>query len=693
MAVDVTVRTDDGGSSRSPSDYSATSRWWAQPVPEFPDDASPEEVARATPAVHGSVVGYVRRLESAWTRHDIFDRLFDALYANRSLRSYHRALSVLDSAGYALGRLQVTTSIVDTFVSRFAKRRPHPMLVVDEAEWTQKQRAIEFRRFLDGKMRETEVDRLSDVCLGDSCRRGTGVLYVDDGEDDVVVEHVHRWELYVDPYEARGGEQAVRQMHRVRRFAREVLSEQYPQCRAAIASAPPSRMRPGETGTEEWTLPTGFYDRADVVDVYESWHLPSAPDAGDGRRARCLEGATLCYEAWDCERFPFAILRRHLRPFGFWGQGDVERLAPLQHDINLIARDLQQNIEAGGKLYLFTGGGGDQIPTEKLTGVKPMRVRGALPGQVQFLAPNAIAPAHQQILDSRIEYAYRFSGVADWSATSRSPLGAGASGIAIDTMEDLQSDRHAAFEQRFAHWRCDVAQLVLDAAHRVAERIRAQGKAGDEKRKYEAVWMEAGTLRRIAYDDVALDEGSYRVEVEPTSYLPSTRAGKLAALKELVSNGYVPQWAAAASFEEPDVAHVNRIVLAKYHNAERMMQELGDPDRYPMPPVPEPYHDPDLLLAFAVAYYNRAQCDRAPDEVLLRYGAFIDLCTYAKQQGQASVGGAEIQGPQALTPPSAAAMPGMTPPGAGLPPTMVPGGAPTVLPPTPMGMPPAGPPQ
>lgn len=675
MAVEVTVHTSDGGAARRPDDATATSRWWTR---------DPAGEGAPPPAVHGAVVGYVQRLQRAWSRHAIFDQLHERLYSNQTLRSYHRALAVLESAGYSLGRLLVTTSIVDTFVSRFSKRRPRPMLVVDEAEWLLKQQALDFRRFLDGKLREAGFEELRPECIADACRVGSGIVYVDDGPDDVVYERVKRRELFVDPFEARAGAKAIRQLHRVRRMAREVLCEQYPKLARQIMDAPPSKMLPGETGAEEWTTPAGFYDKADVIDVHESWHLPSAPDAGDGRRARCLEGATLCFEEWTCPRFPFAILRRHLRPQGFWGQGDVERLAPLQHDINLIARDLQQNIEVGGKLYLLTGGAADQQPTEKLIGVKPLRVRGALPNQIQFIAPTAIAPVHQQILDSRIEYAYRFAGVADWSATARSPLGAGASGVAIDTMEDLQSDRHAAFELRLSAWSCDVAQLTLDAAARVAERLKG------EKRKYEAVWMEAGTLERLAYDKVKLDEGKYRVEIEATSYLPTTRAGKLAALKELVANGYVPQWAAAASFEEPDIAHVNRIVLAKYHNAERMMQALGRPDKFPEPPVPEPYHDLDLLLAFAVAYYNRAQADRAPNDVQLRYAAFIDLVNDRKAEG-ASPGGAEIGTPAGLTPPGASAMPGMTPPGAGLPPDQVPGGAPPMMAPVPMGMPPGMP--
>lgn len=684
MAQEVQHDTSDPDNRRKQKSGGCNSRWWKADIAE-----------EGTTAVHDRLVPYVQRLRAAWTRMEIFERAMDRMYENRSLKSNRGALAVLEQVGFNAARLMVTTSIVDTFTARLSRRRPMPMFVVDEGEWSLKQQAIEMRAFVHGKMREHEVDEKSDEGGNDACVRGNGIVYVGDAEDDVVVERVHRRELLVDPHEAKGGPNAVRQMHRVRRMAREVLVAEYPDMADKIGHAPASRIRPGESGAEDWASPAGFYDESDVIDVYESWHLPSCDDYDedetDGRWARCIEGATLEFCTWTEQRFPFAILRRHLRKDSFWGQGDVERLAPLQHSINKMAADIQENIETAGKLYLFTSGSADNIPTEKFTGVRSMRVKGAAPGQVQFHAPTAISPAHQSILDSRIEYAYRFSGAADWAATARSPLGEGASGVALDTMEDLLSDRHASFEMRYSAWRCMIAQLIIDAAKRIAKRMKAgkdEGEAaadGDERKKpnkYTATWMNAGTLRRIAWDDAEMEDGSYRLEIEGTSYLPTTRGGKLAALTELVKNGIVPQWAAAGAFEEPDIAHTNRIVLAKYHNAERIMQILGDPTKEA--PTPLPYHDLDLLLAFGVAYYNRAECDRAPEEVLARYGAFIDLVIEEKKKPGAATGGAEIPNPAGmLAPPGPGGAPGGGPPmpaGGPAMPMEMPAGAPGMMP-------------
>lgn len=661
--TEVSVRTtDDGGSRRNATDQAARSDWWRANVTggKRPADISP------------ALVAYVRRLQRAWSRHDIFDRLHDRLYENRTLRSFTRALNALEQAGYGQTRLAVTTSIVDTFVSRFASRRTTPEFQVDDAEWTLKNQAQEFRKFLHGKMLETQTERLEDEAIKDSSVRGTGILYIDEGEDDIIVERVHRWELYIDPHEAKAGENGIRQMHRIRRVAREVLEAEYPMFKTQIRNAPASKSRPGEAGSEEWTSPAAFYDEGDVIDLYESWHLPSSKTAGDGRKAVCIEGCTLRYEEWTKPRFPFAILRRHLRQDGYWGQGDVERLAPIQHGINGLVRDIDQNLEVAGKLVVFTNEQMDATPTEKLTGTRPyrVRVRGPL-GALQFAVPQAVNMSHVQVLNERIQMAYNLSGVSDWSAQAKSPVGAGASGIAIDTMEDLQSQRHATFEQRLAHWKCDVAQRMLDAGRAVAERRKAN------KEKYQATWMDRGIMQRLDWDKVAIREEHYQLSIEQTSFIPRTRAGRLAIIAELVKNRMIPEWAAAASFQEPDVAHINRIVLAKYHNAERIMEILGNPNVEA--PVPLAMYDLTLHLAFAVAYYNYAEYAKASDQVLRRYMDYANMCAEKLGKDRDKLGEAVIPGAPGDMPPDPMAAAGGMPPG-----MPMPGGMPGMPPGMPM---------
>lgn len=674
LQTKITVDNTSGGGSDSPG----SSRWWDRPLPEKGDESKKAERERedVSATVHAEASPYIQTLMAAWERHDWFDRVHDRIYENRALLSYRKARELLEAAGFNPSRLAVTTNIVDTFVSRFTRRRPMPMFVVDGAEWSLKKKAQEFRKLLQGKMMETNVDRLSPACVKDACVRGTGLLYVDEGDDDIVVERSHRWEWFVDPYEAAAGPGAVRQKHRVKRVAREVLQAMYPDQRDVIAKAPPSRRRAHESESE-WANPLGSGAHENVIDVYESWHLPSGCDADDGRKAICIEGATLYFDRWEKPRFPVAVLRRHRRQDGYWGQGDVERLAEDQADVNRIARDIQRNAEVHGNLIIFTNEPNDSIPTEKLTGRGPMRIRhrGAQPPI--YHVPNPVGPSHLGYLERRISLMYDNSGVAQWSAQGRSPLGNGASGIAIDNMEDLQSDRHAEFEGDYSHWRCDVGHLIIDACQRVAENRKRKAKAdGKPSTSYSTTWMKGDTMQRIDWESAAMKEEQYSLQIEPTSYIPSTRAGKLAYAKELMDAGLMQRHHMLALFDEPDIAQHNRIELAAYNRALDVMEILGDDAQEA--PMPEPLWDLEVHLVFAKAFYQIAQNDRAPEEIQARYRDYADAVQDLMDQAKPA-GDPAIMPP--VDPAAMGAPPPMGPPG--MPPEMGMGG-----PPMPMEMPP-----
>lgn len=628
VVTQVTLNTSTGESGDGSSTQPGNARWWDKPLPKHADDA--DDVV----AVHGELVPYVQALRTTWSTHDWFDRCHDRIYENRALLALKGAIRALSSVGFNPSRMAVSTNIVDTFHNRFDRRRPMPRLAVDDADYDTKQQAAEFQAFIRAKLHERNFTRIRSSALKDACVRGSGIACVDEGDDDIDIAKVHRWELSVDPHEAAAGIESVRQIHRVRPVAREVLCARYPECRTAIMEAPPATSRASEAGPDEWSSPVGTWTRGgDLVDLYESWHLPSMPWSDeddeddrdyvdDGRFAVCIEGATLCFGRWEEPRFPFAIMRRHLRQEGYWGQGDIERIAEDQHDINRIARDIQRNVEMDGHLKVFTPAALDNVPTEKLTGRGPMRIRypGAQPPA--YVPPNPVSPAHLSYLEFRINKVYENAGVPQWSAQGRSPLGAGASGVAIDTMEDIYSDRHAAFEAEDARWVCEVAQLVIDACRRMARRFKAE-KAGKRKRLM-ATLLEGGSLRRMEWNTVALQEEQYRIDIEPISWVPDSIPGKLARLKELQG---LQLWSAVQLlelYEVPDLASSTREVLAPLKLARKTMRDLANLKK-PVP-VPEPFWDLEIHKQLAVAGYQLALVDNAPEEVAARFRDYADLC-------------------------------------------------------------------
>jgi hypothetical protein len=173
-----------------------------------------------------------------------------------------------------------------------------------------------------------------------------------------------------------------------------------------------------------------------------------------------------------------------------------------------------------------------------------------------------------------------------------------------------------------------------------------------------------------------MTQEQYQLQLEPVAFLPSSRSGKLATVAQLIKTGVIPQGQAAGLYEEPDIAHVNRILLAPQRNNERKMQIIGDPKK-PLPSFDE-WSDLDGALLLCKQYYNRAEDEGAPDVVLTRYREAGDMILAIQAQAKTKAAADAA----AMAPPA----PAGDPMAGGMPPGM-PGGMPP-MDPTGGGMPP-----
>lgn len=551
----------------------------------------------------------------------------ERIYEGRTLARYRGALSVMDRAGANVARLNALKSIIDTFTSRLAKDRPMPSFVVDDADWALKRKAKQYRKFIVGQMMETEFDDLSLVALLDGGILGNGFTRIDDCDDAVLAERMHVNEILFDRRECEYGK--PQQAIRLKRVARDYLAELFPEHASAIEHAPPARRDNATSDHDGGSLG----DLDDYLDTWEAWHLPTTHESANGRHALCIEGATLVSEEWHEPRFPWAMFTLFKPQHGLYGNGFVDQLAELQHRVNAIVRDIQLNLQATGRGHYLVNAAND-TPVEMLSGFQPFKLKYNGPTPPVWNAPQPYNVAQMSALDRFIQAMYDLSGVSQASATSKSALGAGASGVALDTQYDIDSDRFRFPQKNYARYRLDGAQRYLDAAKRVA-RHREQEKG--KKRSYVGVsWKNRDAIERLEYGKVALKDEEYRLQIEPVNFLPDTRAGKLSIVEQLLKSGVYPQWIAATLFDEPDLVQANTILLADFQCAMQKMDDLSDED-LPIP-VPEPYDDLDLEMKITNAFYHRVKTDRAPDEIQDRFRQYMDLLTDAiatKKQGAA----------------------------------------------------------
>lgn len=635
--------------------------------------------------VHKRLVPYARAImarESGFHRKNLAR---ERIYRGVVLQQFRIAMQHLERGGYGMARLNVVKAICDTFSSRLSKDRPMPGIITTGADWGMKRRGQKFREFVVGQMQETEFDDLSRYALDDGTQLGIAFTRIDDNDESIFAERLPVNELLFDRRECKYGK--PQQAIRVQRVSRQFLCELFPKkYHDAIEHAPASERRPEDSDIDGDGPHYGDLD--DYVDTFEAWHPPTLKDSDDGRHVLCIDGTddacTLCPEEWHEPRFPWAMFQIGKPPRGIYCDGFVDELADIQHRINMIARDLQMNLSATGRGFFIVNAQND-IPVENLTGWAPfkLKIKGGDPPKYE--TPTPFNAAQLAALDKFIDWAFKLKGVSQANAESRSSLGPGASGVALETQYDIDSDRFRMPQANYARYRLEAAQRYIDAAARVARR-REEGKG--KKRSWIAVsWRGRDAIEQLDYTKVQLDDGDYRLRIEPIGFLPDTRAGKLNIVEQLAKAGVIPQWFVPALFDEPDLTEANRIILAPFKNCLRKMDLLADEDK--PAPVPEPYNDLDTELIVSKAYYNWVQAENAPPEIETRFRDYVDLVVHELQK-KAAAANANAGPPNPLAGAGPAVPPGGPPPIPAGPIPPIPGGVPLmpsgpVPPPVPIG--------
>lgn len=598
--------------------------------------------AKVGEPVHDRIVPYGRELLTREANFHAKNLARERMYRGVSIRNHKQAIAALERGGMGIARLNAIKAIGDTFASRLSKDRPMPGIVVSDSDFEMKRRAKDYREFIVGQMRDTEFDALSTRALQDGVKLGIGFTRVDDSDEAVIAERIPVNDLLFDRRELKYGK--PRQALRIQRVARDHLAELFPKHRDWIIHRTPASLRRKDDSDVDGDGPKAG-DLDDYVDTWEAWFPPMVPDSDIGRHVLCVEGATLVTERWWEPRFPWTMFQLGDPDWGIYPDGFVDLLGDLQHEVNRIVKDIQLNLAATGR-GMFMVNAKNDIPVEMLGGIMPFKVKYNGPKAPEYVAPQPYNVAQMSALEKFIGWMFDLSGVSKANAESKSSLGAGASGVALDTQYDIDSDRFRIPQANYARYRMHGGQGYLDASARVARR-RQEGKGA--KRSWVATtWKSRDSIQKLDYSKVVLEEGTYRLRIEPIGFIPDTRAGKLAVVEQLAKAGVIPQWMVPMLFDEPDLSEASRIMLAPLKNCLRKMDLLAEVDK--PAPMPEQYNDLDIELKVSVAYYNWIQCENAPPEIEERYRTYCDLVTEALKvkrpaMAQPAMGPAELPMP------------------------------------------------
>jgi len=539
--------------------------------------------------------------------------VYARLYGNHSLYSFAGAQSsrVDDIKGLPQDRptFNLIQSVTDTLVSRISQSRPQPVFLTNAGDYKQRTLSKKLNNFVAGEFFHTKVYDKATTMLRDACVGGDGVLHVYETPDARVgVERVISTELLVDPNEAMYGE--PRQLYRIKLVDRRVLAANFPKFKATIEQA--------AKATPEATSTNSSKTVSDLVMVVESWHLPSAPGAGDGRHMLACSAGDLIDEEYTKDRFPFVFLSYSSRLLGFWSQGVAEQLMGTQLDLNSILYTISRAIKLVGVPRVFQEEGSkvSNVAHNNDIGVI-VKYRGTKPSYE--VAP-CNAPELYAERDKLIQYGYQQAGVSALQAASQKPLGLD-SGAAIRSYDDISTDRFAALHRRYDNVFVELAYLIVDKAKDIAERDG----------KYATVYPGKNGTQEVELPKASLITDNYVIQCFTQSSLPKDPAGRLAKITEMIQAGMISISEGRRLLDYPDLEQVEKLANAGEERIFQILDDIIESGKYQ---PPDPFMDLELATTLTVQYINLYTQARLEPEKAQMLRDFFSQIQALKQAAQ-----------------------------------------------------------
>ncbi|MBV6514139.1 MAG: hypothetical protein FMNOHCHN_03729 [Ignavibacteriaceae bacterium] len=555
--------------------------------------------------INSDIFAYIKRIEHDQSYRNLDNQKNLRLYGNYdtpALKAFNFQRSEPSYNVQNRVTLNIVQSMVDTVTSKITKNKPRPMFLTSGGDWTQQRRAKKLTKFVEGQFSHLKMYDKGSIAFKDSAIFGTGVLKFFKKRGDIAVERVFPDEIVVDDADGMYG--APRQMHQKKFIHREVLKAAFPKYKEAIdvSGMDPYMQSYGESVNH----------KSDLLLVVESWHLPSGPDAKDGRHVISIENQALVDESWSKERFPFVFFRWSERPLGFFGQGLAEQLTGLQLEINKILRTIQVSMHLVSVPKIFVEASTKIVSAQldnKIGGIIKFAGQPPTPGQLGTIPPELFAH-----LDRLYQRAYEIAGISQLSANSRKPSGLD-SGKALREYNDLETERFMDVAKRYEQAYLDAAALIIDLAKELDEeldggyQVKVSGKS----------WYD-----EIKWKDVNLYEDKYVMQAYPTSALSQTPAARLQEVQELLQAGFVTREEAIKLLNFPDLEGFYNIASAVGEDVDKQLETMIENSRYV---GPEPYQNLEYARSKVQFAYLHYKANNAPDEVLELMRRYMEDCT------------------------------------------------------------------
>jgi hypothetical protein len=426
--------------------------------------------------------------------------------------------------------LNVIQSLIDTANAKVAKTKPKPMHLTSGGNYERQKDAKARTKFMEGMFDHLKVyDHGSRTQkLGGIFGTGHTKAYIESGR--IKLSHPYPWEIIVDDAEAQHREN-LQTMYERRYVDKYVLAD-YAARYEKEHGRPKGDDDPMSLEDRVLSMTAGGEEvrdvllnaTADLVCVYEGWHLPTWEGNDDGCHILATRLFPIFVRPWRRMRFPFSLYDWE-KPFqGYWGKGIAEILTGIQIEINELLGQIQN-----GHHLIRGWWSAHRSANLTLSHINNDLARIMLwsgEKEPRYVSPEIIAPEIYQHLSRLYGWSHDMAGVSEAASHGDPPAGITA-GVALRTANENQVERLIKQGQNYEEYFLDLDSQICDLCDEIAaEDPKFMSRAID---RYELVDIE---WRRFKNKD-------FITKVFSVSAYASDPAGRRSDIQEDIQAGWI----------------------------------------------------------------------------------------------------------------------------------------------------------
>jgi len=469
-----------------------------------------------------------RYVSNGFRREDIYN-----LYGNPLGWSFTQS----DADTGIIPNINVSRSCIQTSISKLSQTKVRPLFTpvqgLYETEKVCKSAQIFFDEFFDAQ----EIYRKAILTVRDAEIFEYGAVWID--EETNTIKRIRPWEFYFDPADLNFGK-ITQCLIRLRSYPAVYLKDKFKK-----------GTRPAEMLAEFFNLKGEYRIHYNFIDKVKMEFFGQ-----DKISETKIE--------YDCPPVVPFFYEEPIR--GAFSTSMMDNLYSLQVQVDSVSQKIHDAIELSPANSIFVQKGANvkaSMVTNQIGQV--FEVSPAPNGglAMNVATPPPIDPMYINLLEMYKKQMYEMEGISELSAQSKKPSGLN-SGVALDTLQDVESERHNVLLQDYIQFLMKIAKVVIEVFPETADilpesRARANG---------------------IKWKDVKKQRALYNIQFSSSSSLSKDPKTKMEQLEKLIAMKVIPADMIPKFLDMPDLDGAYSIVAAAFDDNEKIIERAIELEQY-----------------------------------------------------------------------------------------------------------------